>query len=90
MNPTRFAVRSVCNRTNTLTESAVVAAHAVAAAIEVQVTGVVGVGRTERPRPVVAVLTRAVRISTVAPASSWKEDAVAVWTSDSITVVPVL
>lgn len=48
INRTRFAVRSVCDRTNTETDPAVAAARAVVAAIEAQVTGVVGVGRTER------------------------------------------
>ena len=63
-----------------MTVAAVVVARVVAAAIEVQVTSVAGEPRTERTRPVAAVLTPVVRISTVAPASSREEDSVAVRT----------
>ena len=71
--------------------AAAAAARAVAAAIEEQATSVVGERRTERTRPVVAVLTHVVSISTVAPASSREEDTLAVgFTGYKITVVPTL
>lgn len=91
INRTRFAVRSVCNRTNTLTDSAVeVVVREVVAAIEVQVKGDEGAGRPERTRPVVPARTNTDGTRTVTIASSWKEDTVAVRTSNSITIVPVL
>ena len=80
----------VCDGTNTSTVSTVVVVRVVAAAIEVQVTSVVGVRRTERTRPVVAVPTLAVPICTVAPASSREEDTVAVRTSNLITIMTAL
>ena len=61
------------------------------AATEAQDTSKVGVQRTERTRPVVAVLTHAVPIRTVAPASSREEDTLAVgFTGHEITVVSTL
>ena len=83
--------QSFCDRANTMTEPAVVAVHVAAATIDDQETSVVGARRTERTRPVVGALTHAVRISTVAPASSREEDTVAVdFTGYKITLVPAL
>ena len=61
-----------------------------AAAIEAQATSVVGVRRTERTRPVVAVLTHVESISTVAPASSREEDTAAVRAGNLITFMSTL
>ena len=53
----RSLAQSFCDGANTLTVSAAEVARVVVAAIEVQATSVVGVRRTERTRPVGAVLT---------------------------------
>ena len=84
--------QSFCNGANTLTETAAAAeARAVAAAIEEQAMSAVGVRRTERTRPVVAVHTHEEPISTAAPASSREEDTLAVgFTGHEITVVTAL
>ena len=86
----RSLAQSVSDGANTLTEPAVVAVRVVGAANEAQVTSAEGVRRTERTRPVVAVLTHAVRISTEAPASSREEDTVAVRTGNLITFMTAL
>ena len=60
-------------------------------ATEAQETSVVGVQRIVRTRPVVAVLTHVVHISTVATASSREEDTIAVgFTGHETTVVSTL
>ena len=84
----------VCDGTNTPTDPAAVVVRVVVAAKEVQVTSTVEVRqteRTERTRPVVAVLTHEVSIGTEAPASSWEEDTIAIdFTGYEITVVSTL
>ena len=86
--------QSFSDGANTSTDSTAVAVRAMAAAEEDQVKSVFGVQRTERTRPVFAVLTHAARISTEsteAPASSREEDTLAVgFTGYKITVVPTL
>ena len=77
--------QSFCDGANTSTVCAVAEIRVVEAAIEVQVTSAEGGRRTERIRPVVAVLTHAPRNASKATASSREEDTVAVRTSNLIT-----
>ena len=81
---------SFCDGANTSTVPSAVVARVMVASTEVQATSVVGERRTVRTRPVVAVLTHAVSISTVAPASSRQEDTVAVRTGNLITFMSAL